>query len=30
MIHITDPADPRLDDVRDLKTMDNALSLIHI
>ncbi|MCT1451063.1 RNA methyltransferase [Corynebacterium sp. p3-SID1194] len=28
MIHITDPADPRLDDVRDLKTMDNAKGLV--
>ena len=28
MIHITDPADPRLDDVRDLKTMDNTKGLV--
>lgn len=28
MIRITDPADPRLDDVRDLKTMDNTKGLI--
>ncbi len=28
MIHITDSADPRLDDVRDLKTMDNAKGLV--
>lgn len=28
MIHITDTADPRLDDVRDLKTMDNAKGLV--
>jgi len=28
MIHITDAADPRLDDVRDLKTMDNAKGLV--
>ena len=29
MIRITDPADPRLDDVRDLKTMDNTKGLIY-
>ncbi|WP_087116204.1 TrmH family RNA methyltransferase [Corynebacterium urinipleomorphum] len=28
MIAITDPADPRLDDVRDLKTMDNTKGLV--
>lgn len=28
MITITDPADPRLDDVRDLKTMDNSKGLV--
>lgn len=28
MITITDPADPRLDDVRDLKTMDNTRGLV--
>ena len=28
MITITDPADPRLDDVRDLKTMDNTKGLV--
>lgn len=28
MISVTDPADPRLDDVRDLKTMDNTKGLV--
>lgn len=28
MIAVTDPADPRLDDVRDLKTMDNTKGLV--